>query len=367
MKIAQVAPLYESVPPKLYGGTERVISYLTEELVKLGHDVTLFASGDSKTKARLLPGCETALRLQGSRVFDPTIYHVKMLEEVFRRVSEFDVVHFHLDYLHLPLWHRNAPSPFLTTLHGRLDIAELGLLFREYPDAPFVSISDAQRAPVSWLHWLGTVYHGLPADLLTFKPQAEGYLAVLGRICREKGIEPAIEVAVRTGKQLKIASKIDRKDRAYFKKRIEPLLSHPLIEFVGEIGEEEKKEFLGNAAALLMLIDWPEPFGLAMIEALACGTPVITRSCGSVPELLVNGKTAWITNTVADAVEAVNNVHLLRRQDCRNEFETRFTAERMAHDYVAVYERLLAEELSAAMAAPAEVPPVSDLAREVRA
>ncbi|MBV8585600.1 MAG: glycosyltransferase family 4 protein [Verrucomicrobia bacterium] len=364
MKIAQVAPLYESVPPKLYGGTERVVSYLTEELIEQGHEVTLFASGDSQTKARLVPGSEMALRLQGNRVLDPISYHVKMLEEVFRQAPEFDVVQFHLDYLHLPLWHRYTVSPFLTTLHGRLDIAELGALFREYPGAPFVSISDAQRAPLSWLHWLGTVHHGLPLDLLPFNPEPEGYLAVLGRICPEKGIEQAIEVAVRTGRQLKIAAKVDRVDRLYFETRVEPLLGHPLIEFVGEISQEEKKEFLGNAAALLMLIDWPEPFGLAMIEALACGTPVIARPCGSVPELLVNGKTAWITDTVGDAVEAVNNIHLLRRQDCRNEFETRFRAERMAQGYIAVYDRLLTETFSEVVDRT-QIPVVSGLADQV--
>jgi glycosyltransferase involved in cell wall biosynthesis len=367
MKIAQVAPLYESVPPKLYGGTERVISYLTEELIKQGHDVTLFASGDSKTAARLIPCCEMALRLQGNSVLDPITYHLAMLEQVLRRASEFDVVHFHIDYLHLPVWHRYAPSPFLTTLHGRLDIAELKLLFRGYPRAPFISISDAQRSPVTWLNWLGTVPHGLPADLLPFNPSPDDYLAVLGRICPEKGVEQAIEVAVRTGKKLKIAMKIDRVDRAYFEAKVEPLLSHPLIEFVGEIGEKEKKKFLGNAAALLMLIQWPEPFGLAMIEALACGTPVIARSCGSVPELLVNGKTAWIGDTVADAVEAVNNIYLLRRKDCRDEFETRFTAERMAHDYVAVYERLVAQDRSSAVVASPQIRIVSDLTDQVRA
>jgi glycosyltransferase involved in cell wall biosynthesis len=367
MKIAQVAPLYESVPPKLYGGTERVVSYLTEELIKQGHDVTLFASGNSQTKARLIPGCETAIRLHRKLVVDPIIYHIKMLEKVFRQSSDFDVVHFHLDYLHLPLWHRQAPSPFVTTLHGRLDIQELGRLFREYPGDPFVSISDAQRSPLSWLKWLGTVHHGLPVDLLPFNLEPEGYLAVLGRICPEKGIEQAIEVAVRAGRQLKIAAKVDRVDRVYFETRVKPLLRHPLIEFVGEIDEEEKKEFLGNAAALLMLIDWPEPFGLAMIEAMACGTPVIARPCGSVPELLVNGKTAWITDTVAEAVEAVKNIHLLRREDCRNEFETRFNAERMARDYVALYEQLLVQDFADVVAARTLISPISGLAHQVGA
>jgi glycosyltransferase involved in cell wall biosynthesis len=367
MKIAQVAPLYESVPPKLYGGTERVVSYLTEELIKQGHDVTLFASGDSQTKARLISGCAMALRLRERSVFDPIIYHLRMLEEVSRQVSEFDVVHFHLDYLHLPLWHRHALSPFLTTLHGRLDIPELGMLYRNYPGAPFVSISDTQRAPLSWLDWCGTVHHGLPANLLPFNSEPEDYLAVIGRICPEKGIEQAIEVAVRTGRQLKIAAKIDRVDRVYFETRVEPLLSHPLIQFVGEINEEEKKAFLGNAAALLMLIDWPEPFGLAMIEAMACGTPVIARRCGSVPELLVNGKTAWIINTVADAVEAVKNIHLLRREDCRNEFETRFNAERMARDYVALYEQLLVQDFADVVAARTLISPISGLAHQVGA
>jgi glycosyltransferase involved in cell wall biosynthesis len=337
MRIAQVAPLHESVPPKWYGGTERVVAWLTEELVRAGHEVTLFASGDSITPAKLVAAAPRALRLDKD-CLDHLACHVLMLEQVARRAAEFDVVHFHVDYIHFPMSRRQA-FPHVTTLHGRLDLPELIALFEEFRDMPVVSISDAQREPVPRLAWQATVYHGLPRDLHRFRAEAGSYLAFLGRISPEKRVDRAIEIARRVGMPLKIAAKVDRVDREYFEQVIEPLLHDPLFEFVGEIGEHEKDDFLGNAYALLFPIDWPEPFGLVMVEAMACGTPVIAYRNGSVDEVMEQGRTGFIVEDLEDAVDAVRRVPSLSRARCRAVFEERFTAERMAADYLRVYER----------------------------
>jgi glycosyltransferase involved in cell wall biosynthesis len=339
MRIAQIAPLYESVPPTLYGGTERVVSYLTEELVRQGHRVTLFASGDSATRAELISPRSCAIRLDPSCV-DPLACHLVMLEEVFREASRFDILHFHIDYLHFPLSRRHRHAQ-LTTLHGRLDIPELDPLYREYPKMPVVSISDAQRRPLPWLNWQGTIYHGLPLDLFAFHPGPGAYLAFLGRISPEKRVDRAVEIARRTGMRLKVAAKIDRVDREYFQEKIEPLFRDPLVEYVGEVGGLDKEEFLGNAHALLFPIDWPEPFGLVMIEAMACGTPVIAWRSGSVPEVMDEGVTGFVVESIDQAVTAVGRVARLDRRRCRQMFEERFSDRRMAHDYLALYHRLL--------------------------
>jgi glycosyltransferase involved in cell wall biosynthesis len=339
MRIAQVAPLYESVPPKYYGGTERIVSYLTEELVRQGHDVTLFASGDSVTRARFVSGCRRSLRLDKHCV-DQMAHHVVMLEQVYRRAAEFDIIHFHVDYLHFGLSRREGLNR-VTTLHGRLDIPDLVPLYQEFRDEPVVSISTSQRTPIPWANWQGTVYHGLPDDLYSFRPEPGSYLAFLGRISPEKRVDRAIEIAKRVQMPLRIAAKVDAVDEEYFATAIEPLLEHPLIEFVGEIGDAEKDEFLGNASMLLFPIDWPEPFGLVMIEAMACGTPVIAYSNGSVPEVMEHRRTGFIVDTLEEAIEAVRRVPELSRQRCREIFEERFTAGRMAREYVRVYERLI--------------------------
>jgi glycosyltransferase involved in cell wall biosynthesis len=354
MRIAQVAPLAEAVPPKLYGGTERVVSYLTEELVSLGHDVTLFASGDSDTSAELVPITPRALRLDPS-VRDMVAPHIVMLETVSRRAREFDIIHVHIDHLHLPLfsWRR---LPFLTTLHGRLDLPEIVPVFEAYPEAPFVSISGAQRRPLPAANWIGTVYHGLPDHFLRFNPRPQGYLAFLGRISPEKGPDRAIRIAARVGMPLKIAAKVDNADRAYHEAVIEPMLrDHAgLVEFIGEIAEHEKAEFLGNAAALLFPIDWPEPFGLVMIEAMACGTPVIAFNRGSVPEVLERGVTGFIVEDEVGAATAVRRLDDLDRHRIRAAFEGRFTARRMAEDYLALYERVATGAAIPSLAVAAE-------------
>ncbi|RMH54159.1 MAG: glycosyltransferase family 4 protein [Candidatus Hydrogenedentota bacterium] len=348
MKIAQISPLIESVPPKAYGGTERVVSYLTEELVRLGHEVTLFASADSKTSANLVPCTPIALRFD-ERNLEPVAIQMAMLEEVFHRAPRFDVLHFHIDYLHLPLAVRQK-VPHVATMHGRMDLPYLPIVFGKFPDAPLVSISDDQRRPLPNLNWKATIYHGLPKDLYRFQPNTGKYLAFLGRISPEKRVDRAIGIAKRTGIPLKIAAKVDRKDEQYFKEQIRPLLNDPLVEFVGEIGESEKEDFLGNALGLLFPIDWPEPFGLVMIEAFACGTPVIAYRRGSVPEVMEDGRTGFIVDPptddeergLAEAAAAVRRLESLDRADVRRVFERRFTAERMARNYVALY-RSLAE------------------------
>jgi glycosyltransferase involved in cell wall biosynthesis len=339
MRIAQVAPLYESVPPKLYGGTERVVSYLTEELVRQGHEVTLFASGDSQTHARLISPCSRSLRLDPNCV-DQLCSHMVLLDQVLQRAAEFDVIHFHIDYLHFPAT-RRCRTPHVTTLHGRLDLPDLPPLYRRFSDVPVVSISDAQRQPLAWANWQGTVYHGLPSDLIQFHPQPEGYLAFVGRIAPEKRPDRAIEIARRCGRPLKIAAKVDRVDREYFERTIKPLLDGPDVEYVGEIGEHQKSDFFGNAAALLFPIDWPEPFGLVMIESMACGTPVVAWRCGSVPEVIEESVTGFVCDSIDEMVQAALRAGQLSRRRCRQEFESRFQAARMADDYVQIYRRLL--------------------------
>jgi glycosyltransferase involved in cell wall biosynthesis len=339
VRIAQVAPLYESVPPTFYGGTERVVSFLTEELVKRGHDVTLFASGDSVTNARLVPCAPRALRL--SRCVDSFVHHTLMLERIAQQHSRFDIIHFHIDYLHYPVSRRHR-TPHLTTLHGRLDLPDLQPLYREFDDVPLVSISDAQRTPLPWVNWQATIYHGLPEDLHRFREQPGDYLAFLGRVSPEKRVDRAIEIARRSGMELKIAAKVDRADAEYFEAEIRPLLDDPLVEYIGELGGREKDEFLGNARALLFPIDWPEPFGLVMVESMACGTPVIAFNRGSVPEVIDDGVTGFIVDDVEEAVRAVGRIPAISRRECRRTFERRFSARRMASDYLEVYRRVLA-------------------------
>jgi len=338
MKIAQVAPLYESVPPKLYGGTERVVSYLTEALVEMGHEVTLFASGDSVTNARLVPACSSSLRLDKGCI-DQLAHHFVMLEDVLERADEFDIVHFHIDYLHFPL-SKLTGLPHVTTLHGRLDLPDLAPLYRKYLEMPVVSISRSQRKPLYWANWVGNVYHGLAASLSPGDGSGK-YLAFIGRICPEKRVDRAIQIALEVGMPLKIAAKVDRADRDYYECKIKPLLAHPNVEYIGEITEKEKCAFLGNAYAHLFPIDWPEPFGLTMIESMACGTPTIAFNCGSVPEVLNHGVSGFIVNNMPDAVKAVAEVSTLSRAACRHEFDSRFTSSRMSRDYVKLYEAML--------------------------
>jgi glycosyltransferase involved in cell wall biosynthesis len=338
MRIAQVAPIFESVPPRLYGGTERVVSYLTEELVRQGHDVTLYASGDSVTRARLVSTAPTAARLDATCV-DPLARQTVLIDRVLREAAQFDQIHFHCDYLHFPYTRRLA-VPHVTTLHGRLDIPDLVALYREFDDQPLVSISQFQRRPVPKARWVGNVYHGLPTDLLQPVANPGGYLAVLGRISPEKGIDRAIAIAEKAGMTLQIAAKVDAADKQYFAEVIEPLLAKPHVEYIGEIDEKGKQDFLGRARALLFPIDWPEPFGLVMIEAMACGTPVIAFARGSVPEVIEDGVTGFVVNDVDGAVEAVTRLDEIDRDEVRARFEQRFTAERMATDYVGVYRSL---------------------------
>jgi glycosyltransferase involved in cell wall biosynthesis len=349
MRIAQVAPLYESVPPQYYGGTERVVSYLTEELVRQGHEVTLFASGDSVTKARLVAPCPRSLRLDKACV-DQLAHHIMELELVQKHSSRFDIIHFHIDYLHFPLSRRHA-TPHLTTLHGRLDIPDLVPLYQEFTEAPVISISNAQRQPLPWLNWQGTVYHGLPEDLYRFHETPGTYLAFLGRISPEKRVDRAIAIAKSIGMPIKIAAKVDAVDRVYFEHTVAPLLKDPLVEYIGEIGDSEKNEFLGNAYALLFPINWPEPFGLVMIEAMACGTPVIAYRHGAIPEVIEDGVTGFIVDGPKDAIRAAERISMLSRKRCRRVFEQRFSASRMAADYLTVYQRLIGTKLTPTYAA----------------
>lgn len=337
MRIAQVAPLTEAVPPSLYGGTERVISWLTEELVALGQDVTLFASGDSVTTAKLEPIWPRALRLDGT-VRDPNALHMMMVEQVCRRASEFDLIHFHLDYFPFSLMARQT-TPFITTLHGRLDLPEHQPVFSTFSSIPIVSISNAQRRPIPAANWVATVHHGLPAGLLKPHPVKPSYLAFLGRISPEKRTDRAISIAQRCGIPLKIAAKVDRADADYFDETIRPLLSMPGVEFIGEIGDAQKPEFLSGAIALLVPIDWPEPFGLVMIEAMACGTPVIAFNRGSVPEIIEDGVTGFIVEDETSAAGAVRKIGSLSREIIRRRFEERFSARRMAEDYIRLYDQ----------------------------
>jgi len=338
MRVAQVAPLAESVPPKLYGGTERVISWLTEGLVALGHDVTLFASGDSSTSAKLNAVWPRALRLGRPRS-DPAAAYALLYEAVANRAREFDIVHCHTDWLHLPLLER-VDVPFLTTLHGRLDLPGLRDAFARFPRAPFVSISDNQREPVPNANWIGTVYHGLPPDSLRPRFEPGAYLAFLGRITPDKGPEAAIRIARATQMPLKIAAKIPKGETRYFKEKLEPMIDGEQIRLIGEVNSTAKEEFLAGAAALLFPIDWPEPFGLVMIEAMACGTPVIAFRRGSVSEVIDEGVTGFTVEDEAQAIEAIRSLDRLDRRRVREDFEQRFTSPRMVEDYVRHYRRL---------------------------
>jgi glycosyltransferase involved in cell wall biosynthesis len=339
MRIAQVAPLTEAVPPKFYGGTERVVHWLTEELVALGHDVTLYASGDSQTSAKLEAAWPRALRLDGS-VRDPNALHMLMLERVRQRADDFDFLHFHLDYYPFSIFSRYH-TPFITTLHGRLDLPEHQPLFATFPSIPIISISDAQRRPIPHAGWVSTVYHGLPEKMLTPQPVKPQYLAFLGRIAPEKRVDRAIRVALECGIPLKIAAKVDRVDREYYDEQIKPMIDGKNIEYIGEITDAQKSEFLSGAVALMTPIDWPEPFGLVMIEAMACGTPVIAFNRGSVPEVVDEGVTGFIVEDEKSAIGAVYRLSELSRAGVRKRFEERFTARRMAQDYLAVYRQLM--------------------------
>jgi len=338
MRIAQVAPLAESVPPKLYGGTERIVSYLTEELVAMGHDVTLFATGDSRTSAELISGWPCALRFhEGLR--DTNIPHIVMLEKVYRRASEFDIIHCHLDHWHFSLFKRQSTT-FLTSLHGRLDLPEAAAFFSAFPDVPLVAISHHQRGFIPQANVVATVHHGLPENLLRPQSGKRDYLAFLGRVSPEKGLDRAIRIARQAGIDLKIAAKVDPQDRNYFAEVIRPMIDGRAVDMQGEIGEAEKPAFLSGAVALLMPIDWPEPFGLVMIEAMACGTPVVAFNRGSVPEIIDHGITGFIVRDEAEAAAAVGKIHMISREAVRFQFEQRFTARRMAHDYLDIYRRL---------------------------
>ncbi len=339
MRIAQISPLTEAVPPRLYGGTERVISWLTEELVALGHDVTLFASGDSVTSAELEPMWPRALRLDGS-VRDPNALHMTMIEQVCRRAREFDLLHFHLDYYPFSAMSRQS-TPFVTTLHGRLDLPEHVPVFSTFSTIPVVSVSTAQRRPALHAHWIGTVHHGMPEHLLEPEPAEPTYLAFLGRISPEKRVDRAIHIAERCGLPLKIAAKVDAVDQDYFEEEIRPLLAKPGVDYIGEISDSEKSSFLSRAIALIVPIDWPEPFGLVMIEAMACGAPVIAFNRGAAPEIIEDGVTGFVVEDETSAVGAVRQLSRLSRPLIRKRFEERFTARRMARDYLGLYRELL--------------------------
>jgi glycosyltransferase involved in cell wall biosynthesis len=342
MKIAQVAPLAEAVPPKLYGGTERIVSYLTDELVALGHDVTLFTTGDSVTAAKREIVWPRALRFDES-LRDPLAVHMVMLETLARRAEEFDIIHLHVDYIGYPILKRIG-VPFLATLHGRLDLPELQPLYTLFDDVPVVSISDSQREPLAQANYIATIHHGIPERGLLPGFGAGGYLAFIGRISPEKAPDAAIRIAAKANMRLKIAAKVDRVDRQYFTEQIAPLLSQPHVEYIGEIGDNVKAEFLGNAAALLFPIAWREPFGLAMIEAMACGTPVVAFRNGSVPEVITDGVTGFIVDGEDAAVTALGRLHSIDRARVRRSFEERFTARRMAEDYLRIYRRLITRE-----------------------
>ena len=344
MRIAQIAPLHEAVPPKLYGGTERVVSFLTEALIGLGHDVTLFASGDSVTSAKLEAIWPQALRLDPS-IRDPIAPHMLLMEAARAAADEFDVMHFHMDYWPFSMFSRQR-TPFVTTMHGRLDLPELQPVFDRFSKAPVVSISDAQRRPLPQANYVGTVLHGLPADLLTPKPVKPEYLAFLGRIAPEKGPDRAIRVARACGIPLKIAAKVDRADQVYFDQVIRPMLAGGGVEMIGEINDAQKPDFLSGAVGLLMPIDWPEPFGLVMIEAMACGTPVIAFNRGSVPEIVEDGVSGFVVEDSQGAIGAVRKLHTLSRATVRARFDARFTARRMAQDYLSIYRSLAGEQRS---------------------
>jgi glycosyltransferase involved in cell wall biosynthesis len=348
LRIAQVAPLSESVPPKLYGGTERVVHTLSEELVRQEHEVTLFASGDSRTSAKLVAACERAQRLMGC--VDPLAAHMLMIEQVFQRADEFDIVHFHVAPLHFPLA-RRLTTPHITTLHGRLDLPDLVPLYEEFNEIPLVSISDAQRVPLPRQNWVGTVHHGFHEHDFRFHAAPGSYLAFLGRISHEKRVDRAIEIAKACGWPLKIAAKVDPVDVQYFKNEIAPLMEHPLVEYIGEISDAEKSAFLGQARALLFPIDWPEPFGLVMIESLACGTPVVAFRGGSVDEVIEHGVTGFVVEDMDQAIDATKRTHTLDRRACREAFTRRFSGSRMASSYVRLYRQLTSSAAGAGIVA----------------
>jgi glycosyltransferase involved in cell wall biosynthesis len=339
MRIAQVAPLYEAVPPRLYGGTERVVAHLTDALVLLGHDVTLFSSAEAQTLATLAPVRDQAIRLDPAPLKSDLASHLTQLAEVRRRADEFDVIHFHTDMMQFPMF-ADMAGRTITTLHGRLDLKDLPEVYRRWPQFPLVSISDDQRRPLPFANWAATVHHGMSADLYKFHPERGRYLAFLGRISPEKRPDRAISIAVAAGRELRIAAKVDNADRAYFEDHIAALMAHPLVSYIGEIGDAEKSAFLGGAEALLFPIDWPEPFGLVMIEAMACGTPVIAWDNGSVPEVIEHGVTGFIVRSEAEACAAVARLPELDRGTIRARFEERFSAQAMARRYLEIYDRL---------------------------
>ena len=354
MRIAQVAPLYESVPPKLYGGTERIVAHLTNALVDLGHDVTLFATQDAHTKAKLVPVRDQPIRLDVSKLKSDLAAHLSMLHEVYRRRADFDIIHFHTDMLHFPMF-EDIASRSVTTLHGRLDMKDLAGVYARWPDYPLVSISDDQRLPLATANWIKTIHHGVAPVAAPFRPTGAAvapYLLFLGRISPEKRPDRAIAIATRSGMPLKIAAKVDAADKLYFETAIEPLLGDPLIQFIGEVNDAEKPELIGNARALLFPIDWPEPFGLVMIEAMACGTPVIAWRCGSVPEVMEHGVTGFVVDSDEEAVAAVHRLGEIDRAGVRSAFERRFTAHVMATNYVALYASVI--EAADARALPLE-------------
>ncbi len=359
MKIAQVTPLYEAVPPKLYGGTERVVAHLTDALVELGHDVTLFASSDARTKARLVPVRDQAIRLDPAGLKSDLAAHMILLAEVLKRADDFDVIHFHTDMVHFPFFSRCADKT-VTTLHGRLDLKDLPGVYERWPEFGLVSISDDQRRPLPFANWKATVHHGTPADLYRFQPKPDGYLAFLGRISPEKRPDRAIQIATKLGRPLKMAAKVDAQDKVYWETVIRPLVdANSLVEFVGEIGDHEKSAFLGGAECLLFPIDWPEPFGLVMIEAMACGTPVVAFRCGSTPEIIEDGETGFLVETLEQAVAAVDRAASLDREAIRARFELRFSATAMARRYLDVYADLLARR-------PFAEAPVNDVVTPLR-
>ena len=341
MKIAQIAPLYEAVPPKLYGGTERVVGHLSDALVDLGHEVTLFSSADADTKAELFSVRDQAIRLDPAPLKSDLASHLTMLNALRKQQDRFDIIHFHVDMVHFPMFEAIAPRT-LTTLHGRLDIKDLPEVYRAWPKYPLVSISDSQRAALPFANWAGTVYHGMPETLYRFDPAPRGYLAFLGRMSPEKGPDRAIAIAKRLGIPLKMAAKVDAADVAYFETHIRPLLDHPLIEFIGEIGDSQKSEFLGGAEALLFPIEWPEPFGLVMIEAMGCGTPVVAYDYGSASEIVDHGVTGYVVGGEDDAVAAVRAAQALDRREVRRRFDRRFSATAMARGYLDLYADRLA-------------------------
>ncbi|MBU1345416.1 MAG: glycosyltransferase family 4 protein [Alphaproteobacteria bacterium] len=364
MKIAQVTPLYEAVPPKLYGGTERVVAHLTDALVDLGHDVTLFASAEAQTRARLIPVRDQAIRLDPAPLKSDLASHMTMLSEVLRRADDFDVIHFHTDMIHFPFFQRIA-NKTLTTLHGRLDMKDLPDVYERWPEFGLVSISDDQRRPLAGANWKATVHHGMPAEQYQFADTSEGYLAFLGRISPEKRPDRAIEIATKLGKRLKMAAKVDAADKTYFETKIKPMIDgNPLIDFIGEIGDHQKSAFLGGADALLFPIDWPEPFGLVMIEAMACGTPVVAFRCGSTTEVIEDGATGFLVDTLEQAVAAAGRAPLLDREAIRARFELRFSATAMARRYLDVYGDLLARRPYAETALEELVTPIRPLSED---